>query len=45
VGNPADRLPGQFDNYFVELAALFAAGDPSEQQIDGLFRKYRIKYL
>src|SRR6516165_2307916 len=27
-------LPGLFDNYFVELAALFAAGDPSEEQID-----------
>jgi len=38
-------LPGLFDNYFVELAALFAAGDPSEEQIDALSRKYRIKYL
>jgi quercetin dioxygenase-like cupin family protein len=50
VGNKPSRLldtilPGQFDNYFVELAALFAAGDPSEGQIDGLSRKYRIKYL
>jgi quercetin dioxygenase-like cupin family protein len=38
-------LPGQFDNYFVELAALYAAGDPSGEQIDALSRKYRIKYL
>ena len=38
-------LPGLFANYFVELAALFAAGDPSEEQIDALSRKYRIKYL
>ena len=50
IGNKPSRLldtilPGQFDNYFVELAALFAAGDPSEEQIDGLSRKYRIKYL
>jgi quercetin dioxygenase-like cupin family protein len=50
VGNKPSRLldtilPGQFDNYFVELAALFAARDPSEEQIDGLSRKYRIKYL
>ena len=38
-------LPGQFDNYFVELAALFAAGEPSEEQIDELSVKYAIKYL
>jgi hypothetical protein len=38
-------LPGQFDNYFVELAALFVAGEPSEQQIDELSVKYAIKYL
>ena len=50
IGNKPSRLldtilPGQFDNYFVELAALFAAGDPSEAQVDGLSRKYRIEYL
>jgi quercetin dioxygenase-like cupin family protein len=50
IGNMPSRLldtilPGQFDNYFVELAALFAAGDPSAEQIDGLSRKYAIKYL
>ena len=38
-------LPGQFDNYFVELAALYASGDPPEEQIDALSRKYRIRYL
>jgi quercetin dioxygenase-like cupin family protein len=50
IGNKPSRLldtilPGQFDNYFVELAALYAAGDPSEEQIDALSTKYRIKYL
>src|SRR6185312_9306016 len=33
-------LPGQFDNYFVELAALYADGDPSPEQADRLSRKY-----
>jgi quercetin dioxygenase-like cupin family protein len=50
IGNTPSRLldtilPGQFDNYFVELAALYAAGDPSDEQTDALSRKYRIKYL
>jgi quercetin dioxygenase-like cupin family protein len=50
IGNKPSRLldtilPGQFDNYFVELAGLFAAGDPSEEQSDALSTKYRIKYL
>ena len=50
IGNKPSRvldtiLPGQFDNYFVELAALYAAGDPPEEQIGALSRKYRIKYL
>ena len=50
IGNKPSRLldtilPGQFDNYFVELAALYTAGDPSEEQIDALSRKYGIKYL
>jgi len=50
IGNKPSRLldtilPGQFDNYFVELAALYAAGDPSQEQVDRLSRKYRIKYL
>jgi len=50
IGNKPSRLldtilPGQFDNYFVELAALYAVGDPSEEQIEALSRKYSIKYL
>jgi quercetin dioxygenase-like cupin family protein len=50
IGNKPSRvldtiLPGQFDNYFVELAALYAAGDPPEEKIDALSRKYGIKYL
>jgi quercetin dioxygenase-like cupin family protein len=50
IGNKPSRLldtilPGQLDNYFVELAALYAAGDPSEEQSDALSRKYRIRYL
>lgn len=50
IGNKPSRmldtiLPGQFDNYFVELAALYKAGEPSEQQNEALSGKYRIKYL
>jgi quercetin dioxygenase-like cupin family protein len=50
IGNKPCRLldtilPGQFDNYFVELAALYAVGEPPEGQIDALSRKYRIRYL
>jgi quercetin dioxygenase-like cupin family protein len=50
IGNKPSRLldtilPGQFDNYFVELAALFASGESSQQPIDALSTKYRIKYL
>ena len=50
VGNKSSRLldtilPGQFDNYFVELAALYAVGEPSDEQIEALSRKYRIRYL
>ena len=50
VGNKQSRLldtilPGQFDNYFVELAGLFANGEPSQEQDVALSRKYRIKYL
>jgi quercetin dioxygenase-like cupin family protein len=50
IGNKPSRLldtmlPGQFDNYLVELAALYAAGEPSQEQNDALSRKYRIRYL
>src|SRR5207245_1491204 len=50
VGNKPSRLldtllPGQFDNYFVELAGLFTRGEPSQEQNDAISRKYRIKNL
>ena len=50
IGNKPSRLldtilPVAFDNYFVELAPLFSAGDPSEEESDALSKKYRIKYL
>jgi quercetin dioxygenase-like cupin family protein len=50
IGNKPSRLldtilPGQFDNYFVELARLFAKGEPSQEQNDALSRKYAIRYL
>ena len=38
-------LPGKFDNYFVELAALYKYGQPTMEQIDRLSKKYSIKYL
>lgn len=38
-------LPGDFDNYFVELAALYKNGQPSMEQVDNLSKKYAIKYI
>jgi quercetin dioxygenase-like cupin family protein len=38
-------LPGQFDKYFIELIALYADGEPSDEQFDELSSKYAIKYL
>ncbi len=38
-------LPGQFDNYFVEMAALYENGEPSQAQIDALSEKYHIRYV
>lgn len=38
-------LPGAFDNYFVEMAALYRSGEPSQEAIDALSEKYSIKYL
>lgn len=38
-------LPGEFDNYFVELAALYSNGQPSAELVDELSKKYAIKYL
>ena len=38
-------LPGAFDNYFVEMAALYKSGEPTQEKVDALSEKYRIKYL
>ncbi|GJM15947.1 MAG: hypothetical protein DHS20C13_12740 [Thermodesulfobacteriota bacterium] len=38
-------LPGPFDNYFVELAALYAKGEPSDEEVNALSVKFNIKYL
>jgi len=38
-------LPGPFDNYFVELAALYANSEPSDEEVDALSVKFNIKYL
>src|SRR5947207_11949253 len=48
VGNKPSRLldtilPGQVDNYFVELAGLFTRGEPSQEENDALAGEYRIK--
>lgn len=38
-------LPGEFDNYFVELSELYKHGHPSAEQVDGLSKKYSIQYI
>lgn len=38
-------LPGGFDAYFGELAALYANGEPDPKAVDALSRKYAIRYL
>jgi len=38
-------LPGNFDNYFVELAELYKNGQPAAEQVDALSNKYEIKYV
>ena len=38
-------LPGPFDNYFVELGELYKNGEPTEEALNALSEKYRIKYL
>lgn len=50
IGDTASRLsvtilPGDFDNYFVELAELYKNGEPSMDQIDSLSIKYAIQYI
>lgn len=38
-------LPGQFDNYFAELAALYKSGEPNQEVINQLSEKYSIRYV
>lgn len=38
-------LPGSFDNYFLEMAALYKKCEPSQEQIGRLSGKYGIRYL
>lgn len=38
-------LPGGFDSYCVEAAALYAKGEPPAEKADALSRKYGIRYL
>ncbi|HSC27545.1 MAG TPA: cupin domain-containing protein [Vicinamibacterales bacterium] len=38
-------LPGAFDGYFVEAAALYSNGEPDAGKVDALSRKYAIRYL
>lgn len=38
-------LPGDFDNYFVEMAALYKSGEPTQAEVDALSEKYSIRYL
>jgi quercetin dioxygenase-like cupin family protein len=50
VGDTASRvldtiLPGGFDAYFVEAAALYANGEPDPAKAEALARKYAIRYL
>lgn len=38
-------LPGNFDNYFVELADLYKDGQPAAEKVYALSDKYVIKYV
>lgn len=38
-------LPGGFDAYFVEAAALYSHGEPPADQVDALSRKFALCYL
>lgn len=38
-------LPGAFDNYFVEMAALYESGEPTQEEVDALSEKYKITYV
>lgn len=50
IGDTVSRLnvtilPGDFDNYFLELAEFYKHGKPTQEQVDSLSDKYSIKYL
>lgn len=50
IGDTVSRLnvtilPGDFDNYFLELAGFYKHGNPTQEQVDSLSDKYSIKYL
>jgi hypothetical protein len=38
-------LPGNFDNYFVELGKLYQAGEPTEVQLAALAEQYAVEYV
>lgn len=38
-------LPGGFDAYFTEMAALYSKGEPAPEMVDALSKKYAIRYL
>lgn len=50
VGNTPSRvldviLPGNFDNYFVEMHNLYSNGEPDPGKIEELAQEYNIRYL
>ncbi len=50
VGNTPSRvldviLPGNFDNYFVEMHNLYSNGEPDPGKVDELAQEYNIRYL
>lgn len=50
IGDTVSRLnvtilPGDFDNYFLELAGFYKQGNPTQAQVYSLSDKYSIKYL
>ena len=38
-------LPGAFDGYFVEMAALYNNGEPTDEEVNALSEKYSIRYV
>lgn len=38
-------LPGAFDSYFAELAALYKSGEPNQEEINALSDKFSIRYV